>query len=316
MRKWSGVFLCLVFVAICAGCKNTPENQAVFNGKQVVDSQGIAQILPVKPQRIVSLSIGVDEILIDLVNVERIAALSHYSDDAGISNISDRSGLVKNKVRANVEAVVALQPDMVLLPDWHPPELAQALRDANLPVYVFKSARSIDQIRKNIHDIARLVGEPEKGGAIIANMDALLAEINAKVMKVPTAKRQVVARYSNMGGSGGVGSTFDDICRHAGVDNAAVLAGLDTNGTLTKEQMVQTNPDFLLLPTWDYTEKKDLNRYRMEVQDDPALQTVRAVQNRRLVHIPDRYLSCTSHHIAKGVKSVAQEAYPQLFRQE
>ncbi|HWR38612.1 MAG TPA: ABC transporter substrate-binding protein [Patescibacteria group bacterium] len=300
-----------------SGCSlKSPDKLAGPGGREVIDSQGFKLTVPHKPQRIVSLSIASDEILMELVAVSQIAALTYTSDDVGISNITEEAKQVKGKVRANAEAVIGLNPDLVLFPDWQPLDLVQVLRDAGLPVYVFKSARSIAQVRQNITEISQLVGESEKGAVLISRMDHSLAEVSAQVQSLPETERQVAARFSNMGGSGGIGSTFDDICRQAGVRNAAAIAGLDTNGSLSKEQLVQINPDFLLLPTWDYTGKKDLNQYKQEVQDDPALQTVRAVQQKRLIQIPDRYLFCTSQHIVKGVRSVAQAAYPQLFRQE
>ena len=317
-RKYimSRVALLLLCLMISSGCSFKQPADKLAGGYKVTDSQGFVVTLPHKPKRIVSVSIATDEILMELVSVERIAALTYLADDIGISNITVEAKQVPNKIRANGETIIALQPDLVLLPDWHPIELIQVLRDAGLPVYVFKSARNIEQVQQNISDIARVVGEAEKGAEMIAHMHASLGKISDKVKLIPEAERQVKARFSNMGGSGGIGSTFDTICQYAGVRNAAAIAGLGMNATLSKEQLVEINPDFLLLPTWDYTGKKDTNQYKEEVQNDPALQTIRAVKDRRLIQVPDRYLFCTSQHIVKGVFGVAQAAYPELFSQE
>lgn len=313
--KIVAVFLLVVGLIASSGCFSIPDNHSKKDGHQVTDSQGYTLTLPIKPQRIVSLSIATDEILMELVSPERIAALTYLAEDSGISNIEDKAKQVKTKIRVNAEAVIALQPDLVLVPSWHSPELAEALRAAGLSVYVFKSAENIAMVKENITDIAGIVGEPEKGAAVISEMDRTLEQVAAKVTAIPEDKRQVAARYSNMGGSGS-GSTFDDICQHAGVKNAAAMAGLDKNGTLTKEQVVQISPDFFLLPTWDYTNKQNLDQFKEEVQNDPALQSVKAVQNKRLLKVPDRYLFCTSQYIVKGVRSVAKAAYPELFSQE
>lgn len=316
LRIIMGILLLLCLI-ISSGCSFTQQEKVSDTDRyEVTDSQGVALTLPHKPKRIVSLSIATDEMLMELVSVERIAALTYLADDSSISNIKEEAKLVQNKIRANAETVIALQPDLVLIADWHPVELVQVMREAGLPVYVFKSARSIEQVKQNIADIARIVGEPEKGADLITRMDSSLAKISAKVKSIPEKDRQITARFSNMGGSGGIGSTFDDICKYAGVKNAAAIAGLDINGTLTKEQLVQINPDFLLLPTWDYTGKKDTYQYKEEVQRDPALQTVKAVLKSRLLQVPDRYLFCTSQNIVKGVFGVAQGAYPELFSQE
>lgn len=66
----------------------------------------------------------------------------------------------------------------------------------------------------------------------------------------------------------------------------------------------------------EYTGEKDINQFKEEVQNDPALQTIKAVQQRRLIQVPERYLFSGSQHIVKGVLGVAQAVYPQLFSNE
>ncbi len=315
--KLSLVVSLLLTLILCSGCSGKQESKNMgTTGSEIKDSQGAVITVPNKPQRIVSLSIGTDEILMELVTPDRIAALTYLADEPSISNITVEAKQVQTKIRANGEAVIALKPDLVLIADWQSSELIQIMRDAGVPVYVFKSARNIDQVKQNIRDIGRVVGEEEKGATIISRMEESLEKITNKVKTIPEAERKITARFSNMGGSGGIGSTFDSICQYAGVKNAAAMAGLDSSGTLTKEQIVQINPDFLLLPTWDYKGKEDLNRYKEEVQNDPALQTIKAVQNKRLEQVSDRYLFCTSHHIVKGVGEIAHIAYPELFSKE
>jgi len=280
---------------------------------QVTDGQGTIVKLPRKPRRILSLNVATDEILMGLVPPERIAALSYLADEPGISNITAEAKQVPIKIHAHAESVIALQPDLVLVPDWLPAELPRTLRDCGLTVYVFKGAWSIGDVRRNIREIAHVLGERARGEEIVAWMDAELDAVTVKLKTITESERITVARVSTMGGSGGAGTSFDDICIHAGVRNAGALAGLDQTSALTREQLVQINPDVFLLPTWDYTDKTDFAKLREEIQNDPSLQTIKAVRNRRLVQVSDRDLFCTSQYIVKGVRSVAAAAYPQLF---
>lgn len=284
-------------------------------GYTVTDSTGYVLHLPQKPQRIVSLSIGTDEMLLALVPAERIAALTYWADDGGISNITEEAKKVPRRVKASAETILGLQPDLVIIPDWQPPELAQILRDAGIAVYVYKQPTMIEPIKQTIAEIARVVGEEEAGAQVVAHMDGELAQITDKVQQIPAGERQVAVRYTLTGGSGGKGSTFDDICRRAGVENGAALAGLEGDGTLSKEQIIAVNPDLLIMPTWDYSGKTDLQQFKTSVAEDPALQPVKAVRQQRLMFIPDRYLSCSSQYIVEGVKALAQTAYPKYFGQ-
>lgn len=313
---WRRSCLCLCLLGLLPwffGCGAKPGPTAPGD-RPVVDNKGYALMLPQKPQRIVSLTIASDEILLALVPASRIAALTYLADNPAISNVTEQAAQVPVKIRASVEAVVAMRPDLVLVPDWLPEELPRTLRDTGLNVYVFTAGQSISDIRKNIRDIAQAVGETEKGAAAVDAMDSVLQEVAAKVGSIPDEKRPVVARVTTMGGSGGAGTSFDDICRHAGVRNAGTLVGLSATASLSQEQILQTDPDLFLLPAWDYTAKTDLQRLREQIEKDPALQTVKAIRNRRLVQISDKYLFSTSQYIAEGVRQLAIAAYPEIFR--
>lgn len=281
---------------------------------QFIDSTGYALKLTQKPQKIVSLSIGTDEILVSLVATERIAALTYLADDSGISNIIEQAKAVPQKVRANAEGILALQPDLVLVPDWQPAELIQTLRDMGIPVYVYKAPRTIDEIKQTIVTIAQVVGEEQGGSKLVADMDEKLAQITGKVKQIPDNKRLVVIRYTLLGGSDGQGSTFDDICRYAGVVNGAAAAGLGLSGTLSNEQLVAVDPDIILLPLWDYTGKTDMQKFAAGVQGDPSLQSIKAIRGHNLIPVPDSHIDCTSHYIVQGVGDVARAAYPQYFK--
>lgn len=280
---------------------------------EIVDSTGYVLKLPQKPQKIVSLSVSTDEVLMALVAAERIAALTYLADDSGISNIAEQAKAIAKRVRANSESIIALQPDLVLIPDWQPQAFIQTLRDSGVPVYVYKSPTNIDEVKDSIIAIAHAVGEVEAGKQLVAEMDRQLAQIKEKVRQIPVGSQKVVIRYTLLGGSGGKGSTFEDICRHAGVVDGAAFAGLGMNEVMSKEQIISVNPDIILLPLWDYTGKTDMKKFGEEVQHDPSLQAVKAVRSKQLIAVPDSYLSSTSQYIVLGVQAVAKAAYPQYF---
>lgn len=306
--------LLLLFTGGCTEKKTgslPPGGSAAY---EVVDSTGYILKLPQKPQKIVSLSISTDEILLELVAPERIAALSHLADNSGLSNIVEKAKVVPKRIRANPESIIALQPDLVIVPDWLPPALPQTLRETGLPVFVYKTATTVDEVKQSITTIASVVGEVQAGERVVAEMDSQLAQINEKVRQIPEGSQLVAIRFSMMGDGGGKGSTFEDICRQAGVIEGAAQAGLGRDDVLSKEQIVRVNPDLILLPVWDYTGKTDLKKFALDVQNDPALQSVKAIRNNKLIVVPDRHLTATSQYIVYGVQDVARAAYPQYFQ--
>ncbi len=315
--KWligiGGVLLVALVLVLgnCAGKQlTTPEKNAAY---EVTDSTGHLIRLAQKPQRVVSLSLGTDEILLGLLPPERIAAVTYLAADPGISSSAEEAKAVAVKIRDNTEAVIGLQPDLVLIADWMKPELSQTLRDAGLNVYVYKTPYSINEIKSVINELALVLGEGAKGREIVAAMDQTLNAVSLAIKTIPPERRQKVIALSFMGAFGCKGSLFDDMCSNAGVINGAAEAGLEKNMTLSKEQIVKADPDFLLLPNWNYDGKKDIEGFRKSVQNDPALQTVKAVREKRLLEIPDCHLYCVSQHAAEGIKEIALLAYPEAF---
>ncbi|HWR07410.1 ABC transporter substrate-binding protein [Sporomusa sp.] len=300
---------------LTTGCGNSPNAQTTqpLSGYTVTDSKGHVVKLARKPQRLVSLTIGTDEFLMALVPAERIAALTYLADDNSISNISAEAKSVSGKIHANAENVVAMSPDLAITADWQAIELIQSIRDVGIPVYVYKTPNNIAEVKQVIAEISHVVGEEAAGNKLIADMEAELLQVGKKIDQIPSDKRKIVVNYSLMGGTGGKGSMFEDMCRYAGVIDGAASAGIDSNGMLSKEQIIKIKPDILLLPDWDYTGKTDFKQFKSDLENDPALRQVKAIENKNLIQIPDRYMYSTSHYVVRGITEMAKAAYPQYF---
>ena len=94
----------------------------------------------------------------------------------------------------------------------------------------------------------------------------------------------------------------------AGVINGAALANIQGNQTLPKEQIVKINPDVIFLPDWDWR-GGDVQAYIEECLSDPTLQTVKAIQSKRLRPIPDKHMLSSSQHIVECVEDIYHTCY-------
>lgn len=311
MRKVLMGLLAFCIFLLVSGCTSSPQENKSSIGYEVQDSQGYTIKLANKPSRIVSLSLGADEILLGLVSKERIIAVTYLADDPGISNVTEQAKFISKKVKGNPETIIALQPDLLFIADWQPVELIQTLRESGISVYVYKTPKTIEDVKRVIYEIAHVVGEEELGQQMVNQMDQQLVTVQKSLEKISPAEKKTVVLFSLMGGVGGKGSLFDDICQNAGVVNGASKAGVGKNEIMSKEQIVKANPDIFIMPMWDYTGKTDVNQFKSEVQADPAFQTLTAITQQQLFMIPERHLSCTSQYIVQGVADVAKAAYPQ-----
>ena len=314
-KKLPVVFLCMLCVLLtaCSMPKSAEEKPAAYT---VTDIEGTVVDFPSPPKRIVTLSMSTDETMLGLVEPQRMAAVNTLLDDPVSSNVT---GLVKEIPQRignpTVEEIMALQPDLVVVPDWGDLTMVPSLREAGLKVIVCKGASNLAEIRETIELLAAAAGVPERGQKLRAMMDAKLAEIQEKVAKIPQTERKRVVLISLMSGYGGLGSSFDEACHYAGVINGRAELGIRDFQVMTKEQLVEINPDILFVPTYNDHGKFDVDKFRKEYFDDPSLQTIKAIREHRLEEPTEAYIYNCSQDFVLGVQEIAYRAYGEAFAQ-
>ena len=320
-KKFGIVVLSLTILLMASllfsGCKDTQQATSKKSevAYKVTDMTGTTIAFKESPKRVVSLNCGVDEILLDLLPPERIAALSARADDPGICAAVDKAKTVKKRVQGkNVEAILSLNPDLVVMPDWIGMDLVNGLRAVGVPVYVFKTPESLSDIQDNILKIAIVVDAKVQGDEIVSTMQKKLERVQQITKKVPSDKKQTLIPLSLMGSFGGKGTTFDDMCNYANVTNGVSAAGVVKRAAITKEMIVKMDPDVFIIPTWDFEESGKAENFIKEIKSDPALSTVKEIKNDRLVKVHDAYLYAASQYAANAVEEIAQAAYPEYFK--
>ena len=304
----------MLLIMLISGCSESNAVSTSTEVHEITDTMGNVIKVPIKPQRIVSLNLGTDEILIDLVKPERIIALSYLAEDEGISSIVDKAKKVNQKLtdKGNVEAIIALKPDLVLMSDAVSADVGVTLREMGINVYISKTPATIEETKARVLDLAKVVDEVEKGQALVADMENALTEVNEKLANITKDKQRTIIAFSFSGAFGRKTALFNDMCVQAKVINGAGEAGLEKGEVLSKEQIVKINPDIFLLPTWN-TKKQSADSYREEIRSDPAYENVKAIKNNRLIYVSDQYRYCVSQYVTESVKQIAKTVYPEYF---
>jgi iron complex transport system substrate-binding protein len=285
--------------------------------RTVRDDMGTVLNIMRKPERIVSVTLPSDEILLALVEKGRLAAVTGLSQDDVVSNIAAQVSDVPVKLsQLNVEVIVSLKPDIVFVADWSDASSVRQLRDAGLPVFQFKSPLTVKQIQAGIARIAVAVGEEGKGKALLQWMDGRLAAVASGIAGLPSGKRLTVMDYNTWSSSMGRGSSWDEIVRLAGLENAVSGLSADRYGAvpISREKLLELDPDILILPGWVYGDPAGADAFFSTIVDDPALRQMKAVREGRTHRIAERAKSSTSQYIVLAVEELALYAYPELFR--
>lgn len=287
----------------------------------VKDAGGTEMTIEKEPVKIVSLTLGTDEILLGdanlpgLVDIGRIAAVTAYAVDPGVSNVTEKAKSVTNRFQTSIaEKVIALQPDLIFTDTWADPNFIKQLRDAKLTVYTFKTPSNIDEQKSVILEIAHIVGAEDRGQNMVAWMESKLRSVEEKLKGLKPEEKLVMLDYSEMGSTSGKGTNTDDILTRAGVVNAASKAGLDGWPQINRENVVEWNPDVILLPSWYYDKKNTLDSMKATLKGDKSLAGVKAIVNDRLITVPFQHMGAISQYVALAVEDVAKAVYPDLFK--
>jgi iron complex transport system substrate-binding protein len=281
----------------------------------LMDDTGAAVVIQAQPVRIVSQTLATDEILLSLVDKTRMIAVTSLAADGEVSNVADQVADIP-KLTMNVETIISLRPDIVLVANWSDPAQVKQLRDAGVVVYSMASGLSVPSIKEKIERLAMLTGEVEKGRQIVLQMDARLAAVTEKISTLAPEKRPRVMDYATWGSAQGKGSSWDEIIRRAGLVDAVAELSADEWGQvpLSKEKILQIDPDLLVLPGWVYGDPKGASAFLAQVVGDPAFRGLSAVRTKKVFMMPENLKSTTSQYIASAVEWLAKAAFPELFR--
>lgn len=309
--KWLVPLLLMLALSACATAATQPvptePTEAVETPEPafpvtVTDGLGGEVTMTKLPVRIVSLTLGTDEILLDLVGPERLIAVTYLAATPASSSIADRAELkeIKNTVEADPEQVIALEPDLVFVASFTQGEVVDQLKNAGITVFVVGNFTSIQAMEDNILTIGRLVGESDNAQAIVDDMEAQLAEAEATVSKAEGGKPTVLYLTPD-GWVAGSATTVDDIITRAGGVNAA--GDLVDWNQLSPEKIIELDPDVVILSPY-VTDA--------EFAENPAYASLAAVQNGRIYPLSDAHMSATSQYIVLAVQDVVKVLYPEL----
>ncbi|MCR5177089.1 MAG: ABC transporter substrate-binding protein [Anaerovibrio sp.] len=310
------VVVLLLVAVLCSGCGMT--SQSSDGAYEVTDCQGTVVRFSEKPSRVVTLTMGTDNIVLGLAKPDRMIACNTNLDDPHSSNVVELARQIPNRVRhPKLEELVALQPDLVIAADWGNHDFVQSLRDMGINVLVVRGAKNLDDIRENIRLIAAALGEPEKGPQLIARMDEQLAALKDKVDRlVPQNQRKCVALISLVQNYGGKDCVFDEKCQWAGVVNGLAEAGLNRGNKLTKEMLLKINPDIILLPSFSAHGSFDNQGFKDKYLKDPSMQQIKAITDDGIREPRDAYIYASSQDFCFGAQEIAYAAYGDEFALE
>ena len=164
-----------------------------------------------RPMRIVSLDYCADQYVLQLVEPERILALSRDAEREFSYLHEQAAGLPK--VRPAAEDVLVLGPDLVIRSYGGGPNASAFYARAGVAVLDIGIADTIEEVMSVMGNVAAGLGEPERGRVIVEEMRQRLAAL-------PATTRHLRSLYMTPGGvTTGPGSLVHEMLLAAGLAN-------------------------------------------------------------------------------------------------
>ncbi|CAN5379614.1 ABC transporter substrate-binding protein [soil metagenome] len=242
------------------------------------------------PRRIVSLNMCADQLLIALADPGQIAALTQFARDPAMSAEAVRAARLPIS-RGAAEDVLALNPDLILTSPFRSRGAAEALKRQSYRTIDIPPAESYAAIVAEIRTVAQAVGHPERGTAMIAQMNAQLSDLRT------LRGRPVAAYYQRRGYLTGTGTLVDELMQRVGLRNLAQVLGKPALARLTVEEMVAARPDYLIIES----DSDTVTDQGTEMLHHPALADIPRL------HLPQAWTVCGGPSYAKAARSLADQ---------
>lgn len=230
-----------------------------------------------------------------------VMALAPRADIVGVSSRADDADSNLRRLakglpirRTTLEAALGARPQLVVRYWGGDPRLVRSLEGRGLKVVTIQDAADFGAVRANIRSVARALGRPAAGEALIADMDARLA-------RSAGAWRGKRVLYLTPGGfTTGPGTLVHAVLTTAGLRPLAAQPGYQL---VSLEQLAFDPPDTVVLGFFD--DFMIGNNYWGPGRH-PVMQ--RAVKDKAVASLPGSLLGCPDWFAAHAVERLALSA--------
>ncbi len=291
----------LLVIGFLIGCAQ-PVNNA--NDAKIKDRAGMEINIPTEITSIISMAPSMTQTIIDLGLGDKIVAMDTQS--AMIHN-PDSSMPTFDMLTPDVESMIALKPSVVfvsgvsMMGDEANDPFAP-LKKLGICVAYIPSSESIEGVKEDLRFISLVLGEKEKGEALIKTMENDMEEIK-KMVDASAPQKKVyfeIASAPNMY-SFGSGVFLNDILEMLCAKN--VLADQESWLAVDAESVVKANPDVI------FTNVNYIDDPVSEILSRQGWENIDAIKNKQVFYIDNTYSSLPNHNIVKAMREMADYLY-------
>ncbi len=277
--------------------------------RQVEGLNGIVEI-PAKPERIITASIGHDEVVLAIVPNARLVAVGGVTKDSTFSNVA---ALVHEKpeITRDPETIIAQNPDVVVTSPHFTGDLVEALSRVGIPAIQTQLDHDAEARINNILLMGYILGEEaralEFAEEVRGRHEDLIAVTGAKQSQ---PRVLALTSYSDDLWVAGANSTEGSVIEAAGGVNVAAESGVESNATTNLEGVIAMNPAVIIIPQ---PVEFGANEFRERLATEEALQEVPAIRDNRVYVVESKHFTTLSYWNIRGAEDLARILWPDDF---
>lgn len=292
----------------------------VYSDVTSVDRMGNVVTLEFAPERIVSLSPSITEILFALEAGEAVVGVTDSCDYPYNFSTMEASNVTREMVNVTrvggvvnpaVEPIVELEPDLVLA-TTQSLETVEALQALEFNVLVIES-RTVDEVLNDILLVGRVTGMNVEASALVSVMKAQIDVVANQATRAATTPKVYYEVQDNPLMSVGSGTIVDELIALAGGENIFNTV-TESWPLVSPESVVEKNPDVMIFPDMD-VDVDNFDETVAAVTSRSGWDSITAVQNGALYEVDVDLVSRGGPRIVEALILIARMVHPEIFGQ-
>ena len=276
------------------------------------DVEGVNGIvsIPSKPLRVITASVGHDEITLALVLKERLVGVGSSTKSVTYSNVAS---LVQDtsEITRDPETIITLSPDVVVTSPYFAAEGIDALSRLGIPVVQTDLQQGPEARIDNILLMGYIYGEENRAVEFAAEVkDRYESLVSVTGAAGPKPRVLALTQYSDTIWTAGRNSTEGSVITAAGGINAAEEAGIESNQTTSLEGVIAMSPDIIVIAQ---PVEFGAAEFRQSLLDNEALAEVPAIKNGQVHLVEGKHFTTLSYWNIRGAEDLAHLLWPNLF---
>jgi iron complex transport system substrate-binding protein len=254
------------------------------------------------PKRVVSLQPSATVILSSIGKLGRLVACTKYCAAVCPQVTQQECSIVSDSWTADAVEISNAKPDLVIASvPYQEKSVIEILKSGT--TFLGLAPHNLSDIYRDIAAIAGIMGVPERGQAVIANMQAEIASIQAQTNNLERPRvfceewgKPIIASQKWVA----------ELVEAAGGEFAAI-----PGSTINAEDVLNVNPQVFVAAWCGAGDRVPLGK----VFHTRNWANMAAFKSGRVYCIPDEYLNTPAPTLNKGLKALAAAIHPEIFPQ-